>query len=348
MSETSRAASHRLRASTEGDAGSASGSNDPGTFFAMTRRRRKRLDDVDRHLMELLAGDARSSQRSLAQQVGVTDETVAARLRRLRDDNVIATTVVIDWEAAGYGAGAILRSRLSGGTEELAGALGSIPGLHSITVTTGCCDLLVTLLGTDLPALRKSVVEVARVKNVVVDAVDIVTASPVFKTDVHTLPLRPWRSEDLPGPMPALDDLDRALINALADAAHESNRELARRLAVSDGTVRARIRRLEDGGLIKVVTGRDPVATGEMQAYGMVFLTLEGNEGREFLDHPFVYAAHEVIGRSDLVLNVGAPSENDLALFLTDELRAMYGVRDIAVAHLVEVIAHQTHLVRLS
>lgn len=315
----------------------------------MTRRRRKRLDDVDRHLMELLARDARASQRSLAQQVGVTDETVAARLRRLRDDNVIATTVVIDWEAAGYGAGAILRGRLSGGSAEgLAAALGGIRGLHSITVTTGCCDLLVTLLGADLPALRQSVVEVGQVKNVVVDAVDVVTASPTFKTDVHTLPLRPWRSEDLPAPTPALDDLDRTLINALAEAAHESNRELARRLAVSDGTVRARIRRLEDGGLIRLVTGRDPVATGEMQAYGMVFLTLDGSPGRELLDHPFVFAAHEVLGRADLVLNIGAPTENDLALFLTDELRAMNGVQNIAVAHLVEVIEHQTHLVRLS
>jgi DNA-binding Lrp family transcriptional regulator len=318
----------------------------------MAKRRRRHLDAIDRALCHLLVQDPRSSQRWLAEQVGVSDETVGARLRRLREDHVVATTVAVDWQAAGYGAAAVVRAKLTSGViadlaEERHPVL-EIGGIQSVTLTTGGCDVVLGVLAVDLPALRDLVTDTIRGLGVVSPyAVDVATAAASFDLSMLTLPLRTWSATELPCPDPPLDDLDRALIGELAQSGHESNRELARRLDVSDGTVRARIRRLEEGGLIRLIAGRDPVATDELRAHAIIFLTL----GDDFVEsrvvsHPLVWAAHRCIGAADLIVQVGARSQAELSAYATHGLRSVPGVRWVEVAHVVEVVKHQTHLVR--
>ena len=79
----------------------------------MARRPRQHLDAVDRELCRALMREPRTSARDLAAHVGVTNETVTARLRRLREANVLAITVVIDSETAGYAAGAVVRLKMA-------------------------------------------------------------------------------------------------------------------------------------------------------------------------------------------------------------------------------------------
>ena len=47
-----------------------------------------------------------------------------------------------------------------------------------------------------------------------------------------------------------IDDLDRRIIDVLTVDARVSNRQIAARLGVTEGTIRGRIRRLEETGLI--------------------------------------------------------------------------------------------------
>jgi DNA-binding Lrp family transcriptional regulator len=49
-----------------------------------------------------------------------------------------------------------------------------------------------------------------------------------------------------------LDDLDRRIIDVLTVDARVSNRQIAARLGVTEGTIRGRIRRLEEGGSIRL------------------------------------------------------------------------------------------------
>jgi DNA-binding Lrp family transcriptional regulator len=52
------------------------------------------LDDLDRQLIELLARDARVSNRRLAVDLGVTEGTVRSRIRRLQHERLIAFTAI--------------------------------------------------------------------------------------------------------------------------------------------------------------------------------------------------------------------------------------------------------------
>lgn len=52
------------------------------------------LDDLDRRILELLAEDARVSNRQLAEQLGVTEGTVRGRLKRLEADQLIRFSAI--------------------------------------------------------------------------------------------------------------------------------------------------------------------------------------------------------------------------------------------------------------
>jgi DNA-binding Lrp family transcriptional regulator len=178
--------------------------------------------------------------------------------------------------------------------------------------------------------------------------VDVVTETPRHALRTLTLPMPAWSPAFLPAPVIELDDLDHRLIERLATSGDESNRELARRLEVSDGTVRARIRRLEDAGLLRVVAGVDPIATGDLRATALVFLTLERSDAADALiSSPRVLSAYRCLGSADLALLLGSRREHSLDAFILGEVRGTAGVRAIEVAHLVEVFAHQNLLVRL-
>ena len=68
------------------------------------------MDDTDRHLIRLLAADARTPLKALAEQVGLSSPGTADRLRRLVQRGVVsAFTVAVDPIALGYSLQAIVR-----------------------------------------------------------------------------------------------------------------------------------------------------------------------------------------------------------------------------------------------
>ena len=72
------------------------------------------LDDVDHQLVELLGTSGRTTNRVLASKVGLTEATVAARLRRLADGDVLTVRPQFDWVAAGFTVHALVFLRVKG------------------------------------------------------------------------------------------------------------------------------------------------------------------------------------------------------------------------------------------
>ena len=72
------------------------------------------IDSYDLGLMDLLSLDGRASTKFLAEQVGLTDATVAARLRELMDRDVVRVRAVVDWDQAGLKAPMVFFIRVHG------------------------------------------------------------------------------------------------------------------------------------------------------------------------------------------------------------------------------------------
>ena len=122
-----------------------------------------------------------------------------------------------------------------------------------------------------------------------------------------------------------LDDLDAALIGALRSAPRSTEAGLARDLGVARGTVRARIERLQDRG---VITGYGPdVDAASIGHAVLAFVTLEIAQGAD--EHLIeglgaireVLEVHAVSGQGDLVCRIVARSNDHLHDVILEILR---------------------------
>ena len=128
--------------------------------------------------------------------------------------------------------------------------------------------------------------------------------------------------------MPALtvDDLDRAIIEALQENGRESFRRIASRLDVSEGTVRARYARLTNEGILQVVAVTNPLGLGFDQALiGVKTSGPPSTVADEIARWPEADYVVVTAGRYDLVVEVVASDRQEL-LELTNRMRALESV----------------------
>ena len=140
-------------------------------------------------------------------------------------------------------------------------------------------------------------------------------------------PLRfPRQQRGAVTPAQKVDELDRAIIEALQENGRESFRRIAARLEVSEGTVRARYGRLVADGVLQVVAVTNPLGLGFDQA--MIGVKTNGPPGPvadEISRWPEADYVVVTAGRFDLVVEVVARDRQEL-LELTNRMRALDGV----------------------
>ena len=115
--------------------------------------RARRLDEVDRALIEALQRNGRDSFRRIAAEVGVSEATIRSRYQRLCDDGVVQVTAVTNPLGLGFGAVAMVGVRTSGPPDEVADVIAGWDESSYIVVAAGRFDVLVELLCTDLAHL---------------------------------------------------------------------------------------------------------------------------------------------------------------------------------------------------
>ncbi len=136
--------------------------------------------------------------------------------------------------------------------------------------------------------------------------------------------------------MIALDDLDRALLRALAADATQGAGELGRRFGLSQPAAWRRIRRLEEAG---VLAGRRLVIDAQALGFGVtVFLGIKlATKGRISLEDferaaqsiPEVQVVQHVLGRFDYRLRVAARDIADFERVLRRRIMTLPGVGQI-------------------
>ena len=105
---------------------------------------RRSLDEVDRAIVAALAGDARVSNGQVAEELGVTEGTVRARIKRMEEEKLIRITAVtnIDRFADATLAYIWIEVERSDQTRAVAQTLAAIPELGFVGVTLGRSDIL--------------------------------------------------------------------------------------------------------------------------------------------------------------------------------------------------------------
>lgn len=126
-----------------------------------------------------------------------------------------------------------------------------------------------------------------------------------------------------------LDRLDRQILRHLQDDGRRPYREIARTVGVSEGTVRARVRKLQETGVVRMVAVPDFTALGDSILAAVLVHAAPGSHEaliEELVKQPEVSYAATILGPAEIILEVVCPDNQALWQWVNDVLRRMEGV----------------------
>jgi DNA-binding Lrp family transcriptional regulator len=228
-----------------------------------------RLTETDLELVAALQEDGRASFESLAGRVGLSRKAVRSRVLRLFDDGVLRVVATVRPDFDGIHAHAYLSVSVAGvRRDEIAHALADQDEAVFVSIVAGQASVVAEIRTTDVRRVRELADQVRRTDGVV--AVETIVYTEVVK-EPH---LPPPLTAD--GAEPALDRIDRTLVDLLRRDGRASYAELAAHVGLSAAATRARVRSLLDSGVIRIVTLVNPTKLGRSVMTGFA-VDLDGS-----------------------------------------------------------------------
>jgi len=125
------------------------------------------------------------------------------------------------------------------------------------------------------------------------------------------------------------DKLDWKIIDILSQR-HIPNSTIAKKLRVSEGTVRQRLKRMQSKGLLKIRALRDPNILENQQLAVVAATLMEAKlldkKAQEISELENVLSVSIVSGQYDLLIEVLVESNRGLVGFLTEKLSKIEGI----------------------
>jgi Lrp/AsnC family transcriptional regulator for asnA, asnC and gidA len=129
-----------------------------------------------------------------------------------------------------------------------------------------------------------------------------------------------------------LDALDRQILAVLQEDARRTNRAIAAQVGSSEATVRRRVDRLLNEGLIRIAAVASPFALG-YQVVAILGLQLDRSYQRQVEQAlhgmPEVRFVGLTLGSYDAILEVWLASTDALLAFLTDQISPLPGLQRV-------------------
>ena len=143
-----------------------------------------------------------------------------------------------------------------------------------------------------------------------------------------------------------LDDIDRGVLHELQLDGRRSFREIARAIGTSEATVRFRVKRLRDHGVLQILGFIDPAALG----YGVLTSLLlevlpQAHQAvvETISSWPEAMYVSSTVGRADLYVQIVCEDQATLFELISQRLAALEGV--VKIDTLVELKVHKARYV---
>ena len=140
--------------------------------------------------------------------------------------------------------------------------------------------------------------------------------------------------------MPArLDDLDLDIVRALQQDGRRSNVEIARDMGVAESTVRKRLDRLIQEGIINIVAAPN-LEAGGLPVHTMIFLQVElahaDRAVNQLASLPQVRSVTFTTGEYDLIVDAVFPDNDALLRFLASQVASLDSVVKTTTVHVLQ------------
>src|SRR6202044_1893838 len=214
------------------------------------------IDDLDRQLTQCLGVDGRASFAAIAEALGVSDQTIARRYRRLRSTRALRV-VGLASPKKGYASWFLRMRCVPGSGEAIAAALARRADTAWVQLLSGDTEVLCSLRGDPREGTDSLLARLPRSGRIVAvtaysrmhmfvggpDGLGFLDALPASRVEPL---LRPSLGAGHAEP----SELDSALYAALAVDGRASYADLAAATGWSETTVRRRVDQLRDAGAL--------------------------------------------------------------------------------------------------
>ncbi|HEX3514659.1 MAG TPA: AsnC family transcriptional regulator, partial [Trebonia sp.] len=296
--------------------------------------------------------DGRASFSAIADVLGVSDQTVARRYRRLRSAGVMRVVGLKYPKTAGY-ANWFLRLRcVPGSGEAIAAALAQRSDTAWVQLLSGDTEVLCSLRG-DADGTESLLTRLPRSGRIVAvtaysglhmftggpDALgfmDVLPAAQVapLRVAVRTRP-RPTEPEE------AASDLDAALFSVLALDGRTPYADIAAASSYSETTVRRRMEQLRETGVLYFDLELDMPTFG-FRSSAWLFLSVPPSHladvGSALAKFPEVAYVTATTGPANLAACAVCRDEESLYEFLTAKVGALPGVERVETAPIIRTV----------
>lgn len=125
------------------------------------------LDELDRGILDALRASPQETNKVLADTFGVSEATIASRLRALEHERVMKVMAQRDFRAAGHHTLANIDVYIAGrSAEAIAGDLAKLDGLGLISFLMGDPSFALLAMAADLPAMQALATEIGWIEGV--------------------------------------------------------------------------------------------------------------------------------------------------------------------------------------
>ncbi|GAA1247612.1 Lrp/AsnC family transcriptional regulator [Streptomyces javensis] len=314
-------------------------------------------DPLDLKLLQALQLDGRAPFNRIAHALGVSDQTVARRFRRLRTSVQLRVLGITDESRLGRSTW-LLRLRCTpDAAEQLAGALARRPDTSYVSVISGGTEVMCAMK----PRTRQARDELLLARLQRTPRVTSVSAhcllhhfygGPVgWLSKINALSpgeqaaLSPPPTEPATAPI-VLEDADEALLAILSRDGRAPLTELQASTGLPESAVKRRLDRLRSSGVLYLDVQFDHEHLGN-DVVAMLWLTVApaalADIGHALATHPEVRFAAATTGQANIVAATLHADVGGLYTYLSDKIGALDGVHSIETALTLREVKQLTY-----
>jgi Lrp/AsnC family transcriptional regulator for asnA, asnC and gidA len=151
--------------------------------------------------------------------------------------------------------------------------------------------------------------------------------------------------------LPVLDALDRRIVDLLTVDARVSNRQIAAQLGVTEGTIRGRINRLEEGGAIRLTAVTNVAFAGSPR---VVLIGIRAQHGELRAVSQKIAAMAEIrcviimLGRYDILAIGLFEALEDIVEVANNRILALPGVRHVETSIAVKTLKYDFRAAKIT
>ncbi len=326
------------------------------------------LDDVDRQLLHALIVAPRASFRVLAAALGVSDQTVARRYRRLVETADLRVTGLVHGPRAGWVDWMVRLQVAPGSAQRIADSLAQRPDTRWVRLYSGGTEIVCTLQARSpeqrnalflrgLPGSRhvtgitaQSILHVFSPVAYVGHASALSADQLAALSEAAPEPPAEWPEEDpargverawTPSGETLLRDEDDPLLAELTRDGRTPVADLAAATHWHESTVRRRIEELRRAGLLYFDIDVDESVLG-INANVMLWLKIAPasleEAGRTIAAHPEIPFAGATTGATNLAVSAIFRDTRELYAYLTTRLADLPGLQSVESAPIIGTV----------